>query len=250
MRTITLTVALLSIAASANSLAQGPTDSNWRQPPFPTLKESQWLRLATPEFRRNEGRLLRQGQSKLALADGTTRVRAQDTLTLTPGARVRISAPDLLGPEALIGNVLALRGDTLVVHKADASGAGLRLPLARVERLEVSRGGRSRGTTAAIGFLVGAAVGGLYGAAGHPGLAHTDIPEEGETAIYAGVAGLFGAAIGAALGGERWEHVPLSRRVSIAPHWPGGLAISARLAFSSASRARSRAPISSPVSAR
>ena len=238
MRTITLTVALLTIAASANSLAQGPTDSNWRQPPFPTLKESQWLPLAIPEVRRTEGRLPGQGQSKLAITDGTTPICVQDTLALTPGARVRISAPDLLGPEALIGNVVALRGDTLVVHKADASGAGLRLPLAQVDRLEVSRGGRSRGTGAAIGFLVGAAVGGIYGAAGHPGLAHTDIPEEGETAIYAGVAGLIGAAIGAALGGERWKHVPLSHRISIAPHRPGGFAISARLAFPSVSRPR------------
>jgi hypothetical protein len=154
---------------------------------------------------------------------------AQETLTLTPGARVRVSAPDLLGPGALIGNVVALRGDTLVVRKADAGAAGLHLPLARVERLEVSRGRRSRGTGAALGFLVGAAVGAAYGEAGHPGLGHTDISEGGETAIYAGVGGLLGAAIGAVLGGERWKRVPLPRRLGIAPHWRGGVAVSARL---------------------
>jgi hypothetical protein len=212
VRTITSTVVLLTIAASATSLAQGPTDSIWRQPSFPTLKESQWVRLATPELGRTEGRLLRHGQSELVITDGIRPVLAQDTLTLASGARVRIFAPDLLGPGALIGNVVALRGDTLVVRKADAGGADLCLSLARLERLEVSRGRRSRGTGAALGFLLGAAVGAFYGEAGHPGLAHTDISETGETAIYAGVAGLLGAAIGAAVGGERWKHMPLPRR--------------------------------------
>ena len=136
---------------------------------------------------------------------------AQETSTLTPGARVRVSAPDLHEPGALIGTVVALRGDTLFVRNADEGGAGLPLPLARVERLEVSRGRRSRGTGAALGFLLGAAVGAAYGVAGHPGLAHTDISEGGEIAIYAGVAGLLGAAIGTARGGERWERVSLPR---------------------------------------
>ena len=48
MHTITPIVVLLTIAASATSLAQGPADSISRQPPFPTLTDSQWVRLATP----------------------------------------------------------------------------------------------------------------------------------------------------------------------------------------------------------
>jgi hypothetical protein len=231
MRAITSTIIVLTIAAPATSLAQGPTDSSWRQPSFPTLNESHRVRLATPEPGRTEGRWLRPAEFELVSADEATRTRAQDTLTLTPGARVRVSAPDLLGPGAVIGNVVTLRGDTLVVRKAGAGEAGLRLPLAQVERLEISRGSRSRGTGAAIGFFLGAAVGALYGEVGHPGLAHTDISEGGETAIYAGAAGLLGAGIGAVLGGERWKHVPLPGSVGLAPHWRGGFAFSARLAF-------------------
>ena len=49
MHTITPIVVLLTLAASATSLAQGPTDSISRQPQFPTLTDSQWVRLATPD---------------------------------------------------------------------------------------------------------------------------------------------------------------------------------------------------------
>jgi hypothetical protein len=156
---------------------------------------------------------------------------AQDTLPLTPGARVRVSAPDLIGRRAVTASVVALRRDTLVLRPVDSGAATWAVPLGRLERLEVSRGRRSRATGAVIGFFAGALAGAVYGAAGHPGLAHTDIPEEGEAAIYAGVAGLLGAGVGAALGGERWARVRLPGRLNVAPHWRGGFALSARLAF-------------------
>ena len=48
MHTITPIVVLLTIAASATSLAQGPTDSISRQPPFPTLTDTNGYGLPPP----------------------------------------------------------------------------------------------------------------------------------------------------------------------------------------------------------
>ena len=49
--------------------------------------------------------------------------------------------------------------------------------------------------------------------------------------VFGAVGGIFGAVIGAASGGDRWEEVPLDRlRVSVMPQ-QGGFGIGARIAF-------------------
>jgi hypothetical protein len=84
VHTFLLVVLLLTIAYPAATHAQGPVDSASRQPALPTLTDSQWVRVATPELGRIEGRLLSHSQSELSVtgADGPIRVpvAAVDTL--------------------------------------------------------------------------------------------------------------------------------------------------------------------------
>jgi hypothetical protein len=145
---------------------------------------------------------------------------AQDTLPLAPGARVRVSAPDLIGPGALIATVVAMRRDTLVLRTATGDAPPWTLPLERAEWLEVSRGRRGRGGQGAlIGLLTGVAVGGLLGAALSGG---EDNPLQGAAVGIAVGGGLVGFVVGGVIGsksrGERWEPVPLPGRASSAPH--------------------------------
>jgi hypothetical protein len=84
-----------------------------------------------------------------------------------------------------------------------------------VQRLEVSRGGKSKGAGAAKGALWGAIIAGAAGAI-LAALQHDQIGEDGSSvgeaaALGAWSGGLFGGLIGAGVGaaraGEHWEQV-------------------------------------------
>jgi hypothetical protein len=158
---------------------------------------------------------------------------AQDSLPLAPGARVRVSAPNL-GVQHRLAHFTERRGDTLVFRSADADSMIWQLPLQRIERLEVSRGRRSGAVAlgVALGLVGGGAIGGTLGYVG----------SRGDRYQYAATvgAGIVGAVVGLMVGGaigahyrERWERVSLPRRVSVVPRWSpnGAFGLSATLTF-------------------
>jgi len=146
VHTITPIVVLLTLAASATSLAQGPTDSISRQPQFPTLTDSQWVRLATPELGRTEGRLLTQGHSDVVITDGSRPVHVPMAAVDTLWTRGRSS-----GTGALVGAVLFAG---LGVFLATSSSTGLE---------ENTGSARSVASLATIGAIAGSLIGAVVG---------------------------------------------------------------------------------------
>ena len=161
----------------------------------------------------------------VALFVATSSPLAAQEAPVEPGARVRVTAPDL-GINKAIGVFEAVEGGTLVVGT-------LRLPLASVTRLEVHRGQKSRvGRGALIGAAVGAGSGAIIGAIAFSGscIDNPDgCPAAGAAigAIFLGLPGLLvGTVVGALSKTDRWEAVPLDRiRVSFTPLGNGGFAL-------------------------
>lgn len=133
--------------------------------------------------------------------------------TLQPGARVRVLAPSA-ADTLLTGTVVALDSASLLVAPA-VDAEAVPIPLAGVERMEVSRG---RAPSTLAGAVVGTALGALVGY----GLATlaTD-PEDCEfvcgavEAVSAATGGTLGLVMGALVGAgtphgpERWHPVPV-----------------------------------------
>ena len=140
-----------------------------------------------------------------------------------PGARVRVTAPDL-GINKYTGVLEGVVGDTLAVDT-------LRLPLASVTRFEVHRGRKSRvGRGALIGAAVGVGSGAILGAVALSGYCAPDpCPVEAAAygALYLVLPGLLvGTVVGALSKTDRWEAVPLDRiRVSLTSSGNGRLTI-------------------------
>lgn len=146
-------------------------------------------------------------------------------VTVHPGARVRVTAPDL-ALEREVGEVWALTRDNLVITAE--WGGSYRLPLRLLERVEVSSGEkRSHRKGAVLGAVIGGVIGGIAGAASHepcdPDTWCVDLGGAGMAAsggaVFGGLAGgLAGALIGTAFREERWEPAtlrmaPASRQV-------------------------------------
>jgi hypothetical protein len=117
--------------------------------------------------------------------------------TLSPGARVRVTLPDMEPREAV---VVSRTPDTLVVRWRDFSNDDA-VPFAAIAQLEVNAAGRHsvlKGAT--LGLLAGGAIGAIVGAAAPDSRAGSgdtiDLGEGFETAV--GAAG--GAAIGLVIG--------------------------------------------------
>lgn len=130
-----------------------------------------------------------------------------------PGERVRVLAPST-ADSLIVGRVVALDSTSLLLAPAP-SGGSLRLPVAGIQQLEVSRG---RGRSTLQGALLGTGI----GAAASYAVVHASVREsscdylcgaaEAGGAILGGTAGLVvGALIGnRSRGPERWQRVPLS----------------------------------------
>ena len=137
---------------------------------------------------------------------------------ITPGTRVRVSAP-AVAKNRIVGTVVSA-DSTMIVLQATPSAnyqpPPLKVPWAAMHHLELSQGRKWSGTRmaagAGIGLLGGALVGAGFGAA-------TASPsEEGAQAIQAFVGGIIGAGSGFVLGTvigaqrrERWQMVPLTK---------------------------------------
>jgi hypothetical protein len=172
------------------------------------------------------------GLVALALVPFATLAAQEQPPPLEPGARVRVTAPNL-GVEKQQATFRALRGDTLVVT-ADST---VYCPLGHVERLDVYQGRTShpwRG--AAIGAAVGGTAGFITGVALGGGCidsnCFTGAQVGGILAVAGGVVGgLIGLGVGSAIKTDRWDEVPLDQfRVSFVPR-PDGLALSMSVAF-------------------
>ncbi len=123
--------------------------------------------------------------------------------------RVRITLRDKSG-QPVVGRVSTIRKDTVVVW---SEGESLLRPITsdKIEKVEISRGKRSKvGMGALIGFAAGA-VGGLVVAVadGDNCNGFCPVDQTAEAGIAALVFGVVGTAVGAAVGfatrGEHWE---------------------------------------------
>ena len=152
-----------------------------------------------------------------AVAQGTSR----DTPTIAVGTRVRVTHP---GEGRRVGTVLAFTSDSLTV-RWDAADAASTLPLARVTRVEVSRGRLSRKRRGAgRGFLVGASAGALLGLTMYEKPACARDAIDGWCQDFGRVGGAVGsglliggvgAAVGAIVGSrqrDRWQEVTLDAK--------------------------------------
>ena len=158
----------------------------------------------------------------LALAPFANLAAQEQPLPLEPGARVRVTAPDL-GIEKQQATFQALRGDTLAV----TADSGMALSLSSVTRLDVYRGRESWGwwKGSLVGFFGGAGLGLLVGV-GVDCYETLDLGEEVcaglGAAIGAGVGLLVGTAAGVLIKTDRWEEIPLDQiRVSLLPRRDG-----------------------------
>ena len=137
-------------------------------------------------------------------------VSAQTALPIAVDQRVRVWTSS---PTAITGRVVSVNAEGFEV--AEKEGAPTRVARGAVQRLEVSRGGTSRGAGAKKGALWGAIIMGAAGAVLLP-LQREEVGEDGASvgksvALGAWSGGLFGGLIGAGVGaaraGEKWETV-------------------------------------------
>lgn len=128
-------------------------------------------------------------------------VYAQLRVTALPtGTRVRVVAPEVL-PSRFTGRATGTQGDTLLLMKGNEN---LVVPFVTVQSFEISRE-RDRLIGAGIGMLAGAAVGLAWGASLDAGC--TDYCFGLLIGPVLGVPA--GTVIGALIGKERWERIPL-----------------------------------------
>jgi hypothetical protein len=136
---------------------------------------------------------------------------------LQPGARVRVTAPTVLGGK-LEGMIVGRKGDTLSIVSLNA--APVDVPISALSRVEISRG-KSRAAGAKEGLLWGLAIGFPVGLATATGDNKTwNLVDERcdpffqTCATYSDVeqvmlvtvgSGAIGAGIGTLIGKERWE---------------------------------------------
>ena len=135
---------------------------------------------------------------------------AQSNLPISVDQRVRVWTA---APEAITGRVASVSADGFEV--SNEGSAPVRIARSAVKKIEVSRGGTSKGAGAKKGALRGAIIMAAAGAV-LGGLQHEEIGEDGSSvgkaaALGAWSGGLFGGLIGAGVGaaraGEKWEAV-------------------------------------------
>ena len=136
---------------------------------------------------------------------------AQSTANLKMGDRLRVSAADR---PVVTGRVIATDAAAIELQP-DGASAPVSVSRAGMTRIEISRGGESKGHGAKRGAIWGAVIAGAAGAISL-GLQHDQVGEDGSSAGKAAALGAFsgglfggliGAGIGAARAGERWEQV-------------------------------------------
>jgi hypothetical protein len=126
---------------------------------------------------------------------------------LQPGNRVRVHL--LQPPGKVVGSVVRLTADTLVIMSAEAAERQIALSTGNIERLELSRGQRSR---AKIGALVGLLLGAVGGAVALGAYCEESDcvgawPLLGLIPVGALIGAGFGSGVGSLIQTERWQPV-------------------------------------------
>ncbi len=162
---------------------------------------------------------------------------------LPAGTRIRATLATSFHP--VVGEVIALRADTLVM-RSESTGDTIAVPVGQVFRLEVSEGTRTfRRQGAKIGLVTGLAIGAIVGV-----VSHRDAGCGGEGAMLCidlgpGVDMTFGAVIGGAAGAlvgallgsypievwKRTDSLDGRQRLGIAPSPRGGIVLTTSFAF-------------------
>lgn len=140
----------------------------------------------------------------------TSPAAAQTALPIVIDQRVRVWTD---AADAVVGRVIALTPQT--VHVAVAGVDPITVATTAVRRVEVSRGGTSRGAGfrkgALRGALILAAIGAVSGARQHDQVGEdgATVAEAAALGIWSGglLGGLIGGAIGASRAGERWQQI-------------------------------------------
>lgn len=159
-------------------------------------------------------------------------VASQEPPPVPVGDRARVTGPEVRAASSVETSVELT--DTLAIHE-EADSRVFVLTVPAVTRLEASRRHESRAARGAgIGFLGGALIGAVYGAArAGTGPGEIDLPTDTSAALHAAVFGaggaLVGLAVGAAIKVDEWESVsPLRVAVSLSPPvtGPAGVTLS------------------------
>ena len=167
------------------------------------------------------------------------------SVDVSVGSRVRVTSG--AAAEPTIGTVAGLEGDALVV-RGYVSDTPMRIPIADIQRLEVSAGRMSH---AGRGALIGAAVGAMSGVLVTIGDYSDDVhggdPNPAATAAIGAAGGaLVGAAIGWRLKTDRWLPGELPKAgVSFVP-LRRGAALSFRMTWTNGSRGNTKARAGPP----
>lgn len=141
-------------------------------------------------------------------------------LPVPPGARVRVTAPSLVGP--LIANYLEMRADTVVLVD-DRAGRGLwSIPYNDIRSLHLSIGQKkNHGPYIARGAVLGGAAGFLIGVLTAATLSPSDTSRKFKRVTTGAIFGAGGALIGGFVGSrfttENWSPITLRRRITLAP---------------------------------
>ncbi|MDZ4863987.1 MAG: hypothetical protein SGJ01_11140 [Gemmatimonadota bacterium] len=138
---------------------------------------------------------------------------AQEPPTLAPGTRVRVTTQD----ERVVGTLTAIDSAAIVVRRKNGSLDSL--PMTPRTRIDVSGGPGlcspgHRGTCVAVGFLGGAALGAVVGAAAECSGGELCVLVYFFT-VPAGA--LVGTIAGAVIGGEHWNRAEPPARLTLAP---------------------------------
>ena len=180
-------------------------------------------------------------------ATGRDRPAGLHLAAVGQGAHVRITAPSL-GWDGKTRDVVALRGDTLLLRRAGGllglMLAPSRIPLSAVTTLELSLNHDAHNAALVVGGLVGGAGGALAGYAlsdrapcdtGWAGLGcglNRSFGDIGATMLGAGLGALLGGLIADAAVPERWAVVSLPRpRVGLVPLPSRRVGLGVSLAF-------------------
>lgn len=154
-------------------------------------------------------------------------------LPVPPGARVRVTAPQLVTP--LIANYLEMRGDTVVLVE-DRAGQGLwSIPYDDIRKLELSIGQKkNHGPYIVRGAVLGGAAGFLIGIATAATVNPSDTTRKFKRlttgALFAAGGGVVGGFVGSRFSTENWSPLSMRRRVTLAPA-PRGAQIRVELLF-------------------
>lgn len=145
---------------------------------------------------------------------------APTVLPVPPGARVRVTAPSLVGP--LVANYLEMRGDTVVLVE-DRAGQGLwSIPYSEIRSLHLSIGSkRNHGPYIVRGVVLGGGggflLGTLFAATFEPSDTTKKFKRLTSGAIAGGIGALLGGVIASRFSTENWSPISLGRRVSFLP---------------------------------